>query len=600
MVFSIIVIVLIAVIAYFHYTQGAFSATLSAIIAIIAAVLAFSYHETIIYSFLKGKVADYAHGMVLVALFAVIYVVLRIIFDSLVPGNIRLPLWVDRIGAGVMGLFVGVYATGILTIAAHTLPFGPGTPYARYELEASRSVTVPTGGRDLDASVIGQVKDAEPGRFSPETASSMIVPVDDIVVNMVDRLSGGALSGKQTLKSVHPSYLDEMFANRLGVQVGASHVAFNLPTIRQIDVQGVYSLDQIAQADSEYPQLRGPMKIDAIRKPQPDQALLVARVNFATSADDSDRNVRVSAATVRLLAGGVNHMPVGTIDPAGILRVNLPDDFIIVPAGNSVDFVFQVPRADLGLEPASRGKPAEGAGAVKDGVFIEVKRMGQVELGGKRLEPYPGPLENSALRKKNLPEPTAPPTAAAPGATPAAASAPVSVDKVEVSDKLFTSVNVGALDDGQALTFASGTATLKDKKFQKLTINTTQTVALLSQGDYPTSEFFVPPGMKMVQIVGKPGESDAWQWADKLAQFELSDETGAKHKPRGAWAKLKAARGSDRMVARYDADADVNELSPEEGHPIEVTLAFLVPEGTKLKELLFDGKRVAPVTQQVR
>ncbi len=597
MIFSIIVIVAIAAIAYFYYTQGLFSATLSAISAVLAAVLAFSYHETIVFSLLKGKMADYAHGLVLVTLFALGYLVLRVMFDSLIPGNLSLPLYVERVGAAVMGIVIGVFATGVLAIAAQTLPFGPGTPYPRFALDADRDVTVPTGGRDLDAKVYGQLKDAEPGKFVADNSGSLIIPVDNIVMNMVDRLSTGALAGARPLKSVHPSYLDEMFANRLGVQVGASRVAYNLPNLQQISLEGPYVLEQVAQADSDYQQLRGPtMKIDSLRKPMADQVLLVARVQFTRNSDDSDRNVRVSPATVRLFANGTNYLPVGTIDSAGVLRVNLPDDFLVLPAEQKVDFVFQVTADDLGLARSRN----ETTGSIRNGSFLEVKRMGQVDLAGRALAPYPGPLQTTVIRKRNLPEPTAAPGAATPAvAASAVADAPFVFDKVQVSAELFTSVNVGGADDDTELTFASGTARLKDGKFIQLSVNTTQTIELLSRGDYLVKEFFVPPGMKMVQIVGKP-DNDRWQWADKLGSFELVDATGAKHQPHGAWAKATGGGGSRRMVAIYDAEKPVTALAPEEPLPTEVYIAFLVPEGTQLKELTFESRKLAALDQEVK
>ena len=131
MIFPLAILILVGVIAYFHYVEGLFSATISAICAILAAVLAFSYHEVIIFTLLKGKVANYAHAMILVTLFALGYLILRVIFDKAVPGNVRFPLYVDRVGGAVMGIIAGVFATGILAIAAQSLPFGPGSPFPR-------------------------------------------------------------------------------------------------------------------------------------------------------------------------------------------------------------------------------------------------------------------------------------------------------------------------------------------------------------------------------------------------------------------------------------------------------------------------------------
>src|SRR5438552_5869445 len=104
MIFNILIIAAIGGIAYFHYAQGFFSAFFSAIIAILAAVIAVSYHESVVTGLLGGKMGDYANSMVLVALFAGVYIVLRVLMDKAVPGNIRLPVIVDRIGVGALGV----------------------------------------------------------------------------------------------------------------------------------------------------------------------------------------------------------------------------------------------------------------------------------------------------------------------------------------------------------------------------------------------------------------------------------------------------------------------------------------------------------------
>ena len=68
--------------------------------------------------------AGYAEGMILVAMFALIYVILRVIFDNLIPGNVRYPLLVDKIGSAIMGVFAGLFSIGIFALAVQTLPFG--------------------------------------------------------------------------------------------------------------------------------------------------------------------------------------------------------------------------------------------------------------------------------------------------------------------------------------------------------------------------------------------------------------------------------------------------------------------------------------------
>src|SRR4051812_24831981 len=136
MILSVIIILLVAGVAYFHYAQGFFSATISATIAVLSAALAVGYHEVVVYGLLKGKMADYAHAFVLVGLFALSYIILRTLFDKLVPGNIRLPVIADRVGGGVMGLIAGIFTAGIFALAAESLPFGPAVGgYTRYPVD---------------------------------------------------------------------------------------------------------------------------------------------------------------------------------------------------------------------------------------------------------------------------------------------------------------------------------------------------------------------------------------------------------------------------------------------------------------------------------
>jgi uncharacterized membrane protein required for colicin V production len=125
MIFSVLCILLVLVVAFFHYLQGFLSATVSAILAAISVLVAFTLYEPLVTALSPGKFADSAHGMMLVSLFAVTYLILRILFDKLVPGNVRVPATVDKAGGGVMGLIVGCLSVGLLAVAAQSLSFGP-------------------------------------------------------------------------------------------------------------------------------------------------------------------------------------------------------------------------------------------------------------------------------------------------------------------------------------------------------------------------------------------------------------------------------------------------------------------------------------------
>jgi hypothetical protein len=417
MIFSIIIIIAALAVAYFHYVQGLFSATLSALIAVIAAVLAVSYFETVVNAFSKGRFADQADGLVLVILFAAIYIVLRLIFDKAVRGNVRYPVLMDKIGAGVMGLIAGICAAGVLAIAAQTLPFGPVIGgYTRYQTNDERHAEVvnPHGGQALDANVYDETKG---DTLESSGTSSMLLPADDMVVGLVRTLSEGSLAGERPLTAIHPDLLGELFGQRLGIQVGAKHVA-QTSAGPQANVKGLANLYSIDQVDAELPKIRGKRDLDRTLRPEEGQMILVVRVIFTgNAADVADKIVRLSPGAVRLVAGGHNYHPLGTME-GGLLYANRVDDPIFIDvsqADKGADFVFLAKAADV-LTP-SQPNPRTVPLNVAQDVFVEVKRGTRLDLSGMSIDPKLPSSDAVAVMRKPGVGPKAP--APAPATKPA-------------------------------------------------------------------------------------------------------------------------------------------------------------------------------------
>src|SRR5687767_15766298 len=99
MILNLLIIIVIGLVAYWHYIQGFFSAGLSVVIALVSAVVALAFHEQVVQMFNQGKFNSQAHALVLVCLFAAVYLVLRVLFDKLVPGNVQFPVALDKVGA---------------------------------------------------------------------------------------------------------------------------------------------------------------------------------------------------------------------------------------------------------------------------------------------------------------------------------------------------------------------------------------------------------------------------------------------------------------------------------------------------------------------
>lgn len=611
--FNIILIVLILLIAFFHYIQGFFSAMISAVIAIVAAVLAVGYHENLVMMLLKGRYGDEAPAMSLVVLFAAIYIVLRLIFDKAVPGNVRFPAVVDKVGGAVMGIIAGLFATGIFALAAQSLPFGATIAYfSRYPV-TDRPVQVNMNNRMFDAQVFDEVTvDRFGAGADPEEnarAQSLFPSVDEIVLGLADHLSGGSLAGLRTLHSIHPDYAQELYASRLGIQPGASHTAINIPGVAEwVKVEGVYSLPRVAQTDSELTTIRT-RKLPAILKPAPGQMLLVVRTIFDINATDKDKIFRFSPGAVRLVANGKNYHPIGTLDNANLLFNSRIDDPLFVPITGEdmgADLVFLVDESDV-------AQGVKDAGLTIDpGVFIEVKRLAKVDLSGKKIDPTITPSPRVAVLRKGAADKrqAAPgPMPAMPGAMPgmpgapgAATAAPFHYSSIDGSRSLFTAINVGTPDDnvrnGQ---IASGTFSLTDRKFSMLNINAVESIQKMAQGEYIVSDLYIPPGMTMVQISGyaPPAENaDKWAWANSLNDIELVDADGRHFKPNGAWTRLKQGT-SDKLIAIYRADGPVLSLNREDGTPTDLWIVYLVPVNTHIKTLNFHNQPMQSFDQVI-
>jgi len=612
MILSLVILIFIAIIAYFHWVQGLFSATLSALIAIVAAVLAVSYHETIIETLLKGKMADSAVAMVLVVMFATIYIVLRVIFDKAIPGNMRFPSIVDSVGGGIMGAIAGIYAMGVFALAVQSMPFGPSIAgYSRYAIKGPQGVVVPTDRQSLDATLNDEVvEDSEhPGQFEKSGEKSLLIPVDDIVLATVQHLSdGGTLAGDRTLASIHPDYPQEMFGNRIGVQVGAKHTALNIGGLSGAKLAGVYTLPQLPAADPEFTTMRTGRKVPPLVKPTTSQILLVTRIMIDhNSSDDADSLFRFSTASVRLVANSKNYFPIGTVDNASTLMVQKPDDYLFLDtkAEVGVDLAFLVDKDDV----LGGGKTATDT--IADGVFVEVKRYAKLDLSGKQIDSnYTASPAINVMRKKLAMEKIkiAPaPTAAAETPTPAAAkpkkgkstpkpvaAAPaenvpaISPDSAQVSPTIAVKIGVTTIDENaQNLAVAGGTVSLKGSKLASVSIEPTQTLDKLQVGDNQLNELYVPDGKKLVQVKG------AWP-AAAAAMPKLVDSAGTELAANGYFTIVNTG-GKSGLLMHYAPDQSVDSVTAPSGTPGATTFLFVVPDGTQFKQINVAGTQV-PLT----
>jgi uncharacterized membrane protein required for colicin V production len=184
MIIILLVTLAILGIAYFQVIQGIFSALVMAILSLLSAALAFALYEPLaqyLYPYLSGT----SEGAALIGIFAATLIVSRMAFDYLIPGNVVIGLWVDRIGGGLLGILSGMIMVGMITIAMQMFPF--------------------------DAKMLTY----EPfdSTLQRQQSLSPFVP-DEFTLGLVNTLSAGSLADKQELGKIHDDLLKEAFCSR--------------------------------------------------------------------------------------------------------------------------------------------------------------------------------------------------------------------------------------------------------------------------------------------------------------------------------------------------------------------------------------------------
>jgi hypothetical protein len=418
MIFSILLIALVGLIAYFHWVQGLFGGIISMSLAILAALLALGFNESIVTSLLGGRMADYASGLVAASVFAAVYLGGRVVFDMFVPGNVQVPLYVDKVGGLFCGAIAGVCAVGTFAVAAQMLPFGPSI--LGYEVRETRTrndviVDNPRGGQRMNVAVFGELTEENPALTRGDLA--LLMPVDQWIVGLLNLQSaGGAFQGSRKLTDVHPNLLKELFISRLGVQTGASRSLLNIGTKQQVKLVGLFAPANLPQVDGEDPSVRttgggSDRSLDPTIRAGNDRFLLVARVAIAQDGADEDNFLRLSMSQIRLVIPGLSSAyPRGTLEhPSMVLINNRLDDPVLVnyKAGGEkvVDIVFDLER-EFVLNGEGQLVMGENTNAIRPGRFLELKRFGRIDLSGATI--IRGPIKteeslaNTIIRKKKV------------------------------------------------------------------------------------------------------------------------------------------------------------------------------------------------------
>jgi hypothetical protein len=202
---SLAVVVIILGCAALQYFKGTFvKAIAMIIIAIISSVVAFGFFEACANLIISRgndgsmlSLVPWAQTLCFILLFIVTFGVLQTGAISVMRHEVDFGSLPELIGRIVCGIILGFIISGLLLTALQMGPLPLSYPYERFD----------------------------PARLDPDDPSGVLLNADGFATGLFGIISNGSLSGKNSFKTIHPSYLDQLFFNRiLGESSGVSGV----------------------------------------------------------------------------------------------------------------------------------------------------------------------------------------------------------------------------------------------------------------------------------------------------------------------------------------------------------------------------------------
>jgi hypothetical protein len=202
---SLAVVVIILGCAALQYFKGTFvKAFAMIIIAIISSVVAFGFFEACANLIISRgndgsmlSLVPWAQTLCFILLFIVTFGVLQTGAVYVMRHEVDFGFLPELIGRIVCGIILGFIISGLLLTALQMGPLPLSYPYERFD----------------------------PARLDPDDPSGVLLNADGFATGLFGIISNGSLSGKNSFKTIHPNYLDQLFLNRfLGEASGVSGV----------------------------------------------------------------------------------------------------------------------------------------------------------------------------------------------------------------------------------------------------------------------------------------------------------------------------------------------------------------------------------------
>ncbi|MEJ2703226.1 MAG: hypothetical protein P8Z79_12365 [Sedimentisphaerales bacterium] len=356
---SLVVVLIVLGCAVFQYFKGTVVRAFGTIvIAICASMIAFGFFEPLANLFISRgddskfiSLVPWAQTLSFILLLVLSFALLQTGLVYLTRQSVDLGFLPERIGRVVCGIILGLITSGLLLTAFEMGPLSTSYPYQRFD----------------------------PAKLDAESPNRVLFNADGFVTGLFGVFSNGSFSGKRSFAAIHPSYLNQLFFNRL-TRVGETSIVSSLSPAIEIPKVAVWPASEAIrqQADRFATELKtrgGRLAIDnggkSVPLPVATQGSFdttIVRIAFKKRA--IRRGVQVNGGTFTLsqlrlicerkgpgaeaLTGkGTNVYPIGFLKSASEIglagEIKLAsDNFGRNATTKEIDFVFRVPS---GFEP---------------------------------------------------------------------------------------------------------------------------------------------------------------------------------------------------------------------------------------------------------
>ena len=190
----VVMLIILGCGALMYFKGTVFKAFAMIIIAIFSSVVAFGYFEVLSNVIISRgnegsflSLVPWAQALCFVMLFIVTFGLLQTAATFLIRHPVDLGFMPELIGRIACGIILGFIISGLLLTALQMGPLPLSYPYERFD----------------------------PAKLDPDNPSGALLNADGFATGLFGIISNGSFSGKNSFKTIHPSYLDQLFMSRL-------------------------------------------------------------------------------------------------------------------------------------------------------------------------------------------------------------------------------------------------------------------------------------------------------------------------------------------------------------------------------------------------